>query len=275
MLGHVMYRALASAESFETFGTVRSEAAKAVLPAGKHASLIGGVDVESPDALIRAFSVSRPQVVINCVGLVKQLSSAKDPLAALPINAILPHRLQRLAKATGARLVHVSTDCVFSGNKGGYLEDDLPDAVDLYGRSKLLGEVVAENAVTLRTSIIGPELGGGATGLVGWFLNQQEKAKGYRKAIFSGLPTIALARLIIDKVLPASGLSGLYHVSAAPIDKYALLDLVRREYRKDIELEPSDEVAIDRSLNSDRFRAAVSYAPPPWEDLIAQMRAFG
>lgn len=275
MLGHTMYRVLADDAELEVFGTIRSESARRALPATKNASLISGIEAESPDSLLRAFAESRPDAVINCVGLVKQLSSANDPLGAIPINAILPHRLARMAEATGARLVHVSTDCVFSGTAGKYKEADLPDANDLYGRSKLLGEVTSPHTITLRTSIIGPELGGGATGLVGWFLNQTGQVRGFRKAIFSGLPTVSLARLIKTKVLPRPDLQGLYHVSAEPIDKYTLLELVRQQYRKDIQITPSDDLVIDRSLDSDRFRSAAAYSPPSWQDLVAEMHAFG
>lgn len=275
MLGNAVYRLLSGTEGFEVFGTVRSASGAKALGSGPHAHVLTGVDVESVDQLLSAFAAAKPDIVINCIGLIKQLGHANDPLAALPINAILPHRLQRMAAACGARLVHVSTDCVFAGTQGGYLESDIPDAYDLYGRSKLLGEVDAPNAVTLRTSIIGHELGGGANGLVGWFLSQSGKVKGYRKAVFSGLPTVELARVIRDHVLPRPDLNGLWHVSAAPIDKFTLLSLVRDAYGKSIEIEPTDDLVIDRSLNSDRFRAAFGYKPASWPELVAVMHAFG
>jgi dTDP-4-dehydrorhamnose reductase len=275
MLGHTVYRVLAGDPKFEVFGTLRSDAARSRLPAADNAKLISGVDTDSPDALLGAFVESRPDAVINCVGVIKQLKAAYDPLVTVPINSILPHRLARMAAASGGRLVHVSTDCVFTGAKGNYVESDAPDAQDLYGRSKLIGEVDQQNAVTLRTSIIGPELGGGGTGLVGWFLNQSGKVKGYRKAIFSGFPTVTLARLIRDKILPKKDLHGLYHASVAPIDKFSLLTLVREIYGKKIEIEATDDVVIDRSLNSDRLRAAIGYAPPSWPELVKEMHAFG
>jgi dTDP-4-dehydrorhamnose reductase len=216
----------------------------------------------------------RPEVVVNAVGLVKQLAAADDPLAALPVNAMLPHRLARLCALAGARLVHVSTDCVFAGSRGGNRESDTPDATDLYGLSKLLGEVVdAPHAITLRTSIIGHELGS-AHGLVGWFLAQTGRVKGYRRAVFSGLPTVELARVIRDHVLPRPELHGLYHVSAAPIDKDTLLRLVAARYGHAIEIDADDRVVIDRSLDSSRFRAATGYAPPDWPELVARMHAF-
>jgi len=275
MLGHTVYRLFSGDPKFEVFGTIRSEAARKYLPEEKKATLISEIDVESVDSLLRAFSESRPDIVVNCIGIVKQLKSAYDPLVAIPMNAILPHRIARIAEASGARMVHVSTDCVFTGAKGNYLETDMPDALDLYGRSKLLGEVDRPNAITLRTSIIGPELVGAGTGLVGWFLNQTGTVKGFRRAVFSGFPTVTLARIIRDKVIPNPDLHGVYHVSAAPIDKFTLLQLVQRAWEKNIDIEPDDKLVIDRSLNSDRFRASAGFTPPSWPDLVQEMRVFG
>jgi dTDP-4-dehydrorhamnose reductase len=275
MLGHTAYRLFAGDPRFQVFGSIRSETARRHLPEHSNATLVSEVDVDSVDSLLRAFAVSRPDVVINCVGIVKQLKSASDPLVAIPMNSILPHRLARIAAACGARLVHVSTDCVFTGGKGNYAENDMPDALDLYGRSKLMGEVDYPNAITLRTSIIGPEMVGAGTGLIGWFLNASGKVKGFRRAVFSGFPTVALARIIRDQVLPHPDMHGVYHVSAEPIDKFTLLQLVQRAWDKNIDIAPDDTLVIDRSLNSDRFRAAVGFTPSAWPELIQEMRAFG
>jgi dTDP-4-dehydrorhamnose reductase len=195
-------------------------------------------------------------------------------LQAIPINSLLPHRLAQLCAIAGSRLLHVSTDCVFSGSKGMYKESEASDAHDLYGQSKYLGEVDYSHAVTLRTSIIGREFTS-AHGLIDWFLSQQGSVRGYTKAIFSGLPTVELARVMHDFVLPNPGLRGLYHVSAEPIDKYTLLQQVAQAYGKAIQIQPDERVAIDRSLDSTRFRAATGYAPPPWPELIVRMRDFG
>jgi dTDP-4-dehydrorhamnose reductase len=273
MLGHALLRFFAASPGFEVWGSARG-AALGRLPAALQPRVIGGIDVESTDTLAGLLARLRPQVVINAVGLVKQLAEADDPLAALPINALLPHRLARLCALAGARLVHVSTDCVFAGTRGGYVEADAPDAQDLYGRSKLLGEVDQPHAVTLRTSIIGPELGS-AHGLIGWFLARTGPVRGFTKAVFSGLPTVELARVIRDHVLPHPELHGLYHVSAAPIDKYTLLKLVAKAYGRDIGITPNDRLVIDRSLDSGRFRAATGYAPPAWPELVQRMHDFG
>lgn len=274
MLGNAVFRVFGADPAWTAFATARADTARRWFPDARPDHFITGIDAENEADLARAFDTAKPTLVINCVGVIKQLASAKDPLVTIPINAMLPHRLAKLCAAAGARLIHVSTDCVFSGKTGLYVESDFPDADDLYGRSKLLGEVDYPHTITLRTSIIGHELGS-ASGLIGWFLSQSGTVKGYRKAIFSGLPTVTLARLMRDAVAPRPDLRGLYHVSAAPIDKFTLLGLVKHAYGKEIEITPDDSVVIDRSLRSDRFRAATGFAPPPWPALVEEMRAFG
>lgn len=273
MLGNAVFRLFAQSKGFVVTGSLRSEKNLQQFKPELHAYLETGVDVENIDSLVRLFARVKPDVVINCIGLVKQLADADDPLVALPINAMLPHRLAHLCSDIGARLVHISTDCVFSGARGMYTEDDFPDANDLYGRSKYLGEVDYPNAITLRTSIIGHELAG-AHSLVGWFLSQSTVVKGYRKAVFSGLPTVELAGIIRAHVIPRPDLRGLYHVSAQPINKYDLLKLVAQAYDKQIAITPDDHLQIDRSLDSSRFRMATGYVPPEWPELIRRMREF-
>lgn len=274
MLGNAVLRLFAQSPGYTAIGSVRTVAVLPLLPAELRGRVVCGVDVENIDSLISLFSSTRPDLVINCIGLVKQLAEADDPLSAIPINALLPHRLARLCGVAGARLIHISTDCVFAGTRGMYREEDASDAKDLYGRSKYLGEVDYPRAVTLRTSIVGHELGS-AHGLVGWFLKQTGSIRGYTHAVFSGLPTVELARVIREHVLPRPELRGLYHVSAAPISKYELLRLVAQTYGKTIEIVPDDKLVIDRSLDSTRFRQLTGYTPPPWPELIRAMREFG
>jgi dTDP-4-dehydrorhamnose reductase len=272
MLGNAMLRVMSEQENWTVYGTLRSPnvALKALAP---KAQLLHGIHADQPDSLLAAFTQSRPQVVINCVGLIKQLASADDPLEAIPINALLPHRLARLCTLAQARLVHISTDCVFSGRKGLYIESDIPDAKDLYGRSKLLGEVSDRHTITLRTSIIGHELGS-SHGLIGWFLSQQESVRGYTEAIFSGLPTCELARVVRDYVIPNIDLHGLYHVAAEPISKYDLLQIVNSIYDKSLPIESDGSVKINRSLNASRLKESAGYVAPAWPDLIARMHEF-
>lgn len=274
MLGNAVLRVFAESPGYSVRGSARSAALLKRLPGALHDRIVTGIDVENADSVARLFALTQPDVVINCVGLIKQLAEAEDPLAAIPINALLPHRLARLCEIAGARLVHLSTDCVFAGTKGNYKETDAPDASDLYGRSKLMGEVDYPHAITLRTSIIGHELDS-AHGLVGWFLSQDGPVRGFNRAVFSGLPTVELARVIRDHVLPHPELQGLYHVSATEINKHDLLTLVARIYGRSNSITPDDQLVIDRSLDSSRFRSATGYQPLEWPELVQRMHAFG
>lgn len=273
MLGNAVFRLFSQSDGFSVRASVRSSRVLEGLPPELTPQLICGVDVENPDSLIHLFAQTQPDVVINCVGLIKQLNSADDPLAAIPINALLPHRLARLCALTGARLIHISTDCVFDGQQGRYTESDVSSAQDLYGRSKFLGEVDYPNTVTLRTSIIGHALGSNH-GLVDWFLSQKQGVRGFTRAVFSGLPAVELARVMRDFVIPNQGLRGVYHVSADPIDKCALLQLLAQVYGKTTPIEPDDKLVIDRSLDSTRFRQATGYQPAAWPELVRQMHRF-
>jgi dTDP-4-dehydrorhamnose reductase len=273
MLGNAMLRLFAESPGFEAHGTIRSAAAMRLLPDSVRANLIAGVDVENIDSMMAVLDRVRPHVVINCIGLVKQLAQADDPLQAIPINALLPHRLARMCALVNARFIHMSTDCVFSGSKGMYTEADPSDAYDLYGRSKFLGEVDYPHAITLRTSIIGHELDR-HTSLIGWFLKQEGKVRGFERAIFSGLPTVEVARVIRDFVIPHPQLHGVYNLSAEPVNKFDLLTLVAEAYGKQIEIVCDREFVIDRSLDSSRFRAATGFAPLSWPELVRVMRDF-
>jgi len=271
MLGNTVFRYLTQDKQIDVWATMRNSSGKRYFPIECQDKLIPNIDVLDNDSLVSVLADIKPDVVINCVGLIKQLSQADDPLLALPINALLPHRLQQLCALLGSRLIHISTDCVFNGRKGQYVESDISDAEDLYGKSKLLGEIQnSPNAVTLRTSIIGHELNSQSS-LVDWFLSQSDCVKGYKKAIFSGLPTIELAHVIKHYVLPNKSLKGLYHVSAEAIDKYTLLNLIAECYDKKIEIEADDKVKIDRSLVSSKFREETGYKPDGWPQLIEKM----
>ena len=273
MLGNAMFRVLSENADLVVYGTARSESSRRYFAENLQSQIFVGVNVENHDSLVKVFADVQPNIIVNCVGLVKQLADANDPLQAVPINTLLPHRLAALCQATAARLIHISTDCVFSGSKGDYLESDFPDAYDLYGRSKLLGEVDYPHAITLRTSIIGHELSGHRS-LVNWFLAQQSSVKGYTRAIFSGLPTVELATVVRDVVLPQQELHGLYHVASRPINKFDFLQLVAKAYGKSIEIKPAEDLVIDRSLNANRFKQATGYVSPEWPAMIQHMYEF-
>jgi dTDP-4-dehydrorhamnose reductase len=236
------------------------------------AKSITSVSAQDFDAVVRAFVKVRPDVVVNCIGIIKQQAAAKDPLISIAINSLFPHRLAGLCRATNARLIHISTDCVFSGGKGHYSESDASDADDVYGRSKLLGEVAGPACLTIRTSIIGHEIAS-AYGLVEWFLSQEGKAvRGFKKAIFTGFTTKALSKIIETVIENHQELEGLYHVSASPISKYDLLHLIKEIYGCKIEIEPDSKFVCDRSLNSERFRGATGFIPPSWPEMVKEMR---
>jgi dTDP-4-dehydrorhamnose reductase len=234
------------------------------------ANSFGGIELASGDSLGPVFADFRPEAVINAAGIVKQRPTAEEAIPSIEVNALLPHRLALLCAKKGARLVHMSTDCVFSGRKGGYAETDPSDAEDLYGRTKFLGEVHAPNTVTLRTSIIGPELSR-KTGLLEWFLAQRGTIRGFRKAIFSGFTTVEMARIIERLLTRSPAPSGLYHVSSEPISKYDLLGLVKAALGLDMEIVPYDDFQCDRSLNSTRFRGEFGYRPPAWQAMVEEL----
>ncbi len=270
MLGHKLIQVLS--QQFEVFATVRSSTEVfAGHPVIDREGLLGNVGVENFDSVVRAIALSKPQYVINCIGIVKQQLAAKDPLPSISVNALFPHRLAQVCQAAGIRLIHISTDCVFTGRQGNYVESDVADAEDLYGRTKLLGEVSGEGCLTVRTSIIGRELES-SYGLIDWFLSQEGKAiRGYKKAIFSGFTTNALAEIIGQIIIKHSDLHGVWHVAAEPINKFDLLSLVKEIYHLNIQIEADEIFACDRHLNCDRFKQATGFVPPSWPDMINQM----
>ncbi len=269
MLGHQLFKTLSRRHDVRV--TLRQK-----LSAYKEFNLFTaenayeGVEMGSLEGLIDVLGEFRPEAVVNAVGIVKQRSTAKESIPSLEINSLFPHRLAGLCKAASVRMVHLSTDCVFSGRKGRYQEADVSDAEDLYGRTKYLGEVSESHCVTLRTSMIGRELSR-KQGLLEWFLSQKGSVQGFKNAIFSGFTTLELSR-IIERILtdyPDKG--GLYHVSSDPISKFDLLTLIKREMGLRIEIIPAEEPRLDRSLDSTRFRKEFRYTPPTWEKMIEEL----
>lgn len=225
------------------------------------------------DEVTRALASIQPDLVINCIGLIKQMGHlARDPLFSISLNALLPHRISLICRTAKIRMIHISTDCVFSGRKGSYTEEDQSDAEDLYGRTKFLGEVSYPHCITLRTSIIGLELKN-RLGLIEWFIAQQNAIKGFKRAIFTGFTTDELARIIEQQIIPNPDLHGLYHVSSDPISKFDLLMLAKQAFKKEIDIIPDEDFLCDRSLISSRFREQTGYTPPSWEKMINGMAA--
>lgn len=271
MVGHTLFRVLSSHEDLDVYATARTSGGiNRWFPPELLKNIREDVDVDNFDTVTRAFSSIEPEIVINCIGIIKQAPMANDPLPAITINSLFPHRLSMACRSAGARLIQMSTDCVFDGRRGGYTENDVPNAVDLYGRSKLLGEVGGAHCLTIRKSLIGHELRG-KLGLIEWFFAQEGMINGFTRAIFTGLPTIELVRIVIEHVIPNENLKGLYHVASNPISKYELLRLVAERYGKKIKIIPYDNFQEDRSLDSFAFREATGYNPPSWPELVDRM----
>ena len=269
MLGHKVAQRLAV--DLDVWGTVREQA-----PGGRlqgvlgPVRILGGVTVEDLPSAIAAFRASRPQLVVNCIGVVRQRSGA-GPRAFVVANAEFPHLLADLCEVSGSRLIHISTDCVFSGRTGGlYHEDDASDVDDVYGRTKALGEVVGPGRLTLRTSIIGWQLRG-STGLLEWLsAHRTGSIHSYRRAIFSGLSTSAMAE-VIASVVDAEEIEGLFHVSSEPITKHDLISRIVEALGWPTAIEPVDDPVIDRSLDSSAFRELTGWTPPDWDEMVLSL----
>lgn len=273
MLGSAIYNYIVMGDEFDVVGTYRPGRMVGGLAQNKTSRLVQcELDLGAINATALIEKI-KPAAVINCVGVIKQRSEAAEVLTAAPINTVLPHQLQAACLAVGAKFIHFSTDCVFSGAKGNYMEDAWPDAVDVYGLSKFLGEVIGDGALTLRTSIIGHELSS-ARSLLDWFLSQDSQVKGFTNAYFSGLPTNEVARVTLDIIRCHPDLTGLYHLASEKISKYELLKLVNKVYKKNLDIVPDAKLKIDRSLNADRLLAAIGYEPRSWGELIAEMKVF-
>jgi|SRR5688572_15015821 len=260
MLGHKLRQILS--ERFDTWATFRGS------PEVETPRTITGVSAENFASIENALIKTEPDAVVNCIGIVKQDQAAKDRYQSIAINSLFPHQLARACASRGSRLIHLSTDCVFSGKHGNYKEDDTSDAEDVYGRTKWLGELEYDHCLTIRTSMIGRELKG-THGLIEWFLSQRGKTvRGFKRAIFSGFTTIALSEIIANVLANAHDLHGVWHVAADPINKFDLLSLVKQAFQLDIEIEPDETFVCDRSLDDSRFRARTGFTPPSWQEMI-------
>ena len=272
LLGHQLCLSLPQ-KNCQVFGSFRRypEAFSSIY---QHIEPITGVDVLDEASLMHAFDIAKPDVVINAIGIVKQLEEASERYISVAINAFLPHRLARLAQKYQAKLIHISTDCVFNGEKGQYTEADLSDAEDLYGKSKYLGETddSVPHALTLRTSIIGHELVTPTHGLIEWFLSQQGRTvKGFQKAIYTGLTTQALSTVFAHIIHHFPDLYGMYHLASEPISKYDLLHLVKEIYHLDIDIQADTLFSCDRSMLMTRLHSATGYVVPSWPEMIQEM----
>jgi dTDP-4-dehydrorhamnose reductase len=270
MLGHKMFQTLRAGNP-KTVGTVREDLRtppfdQVELLQGN--DVFSGIDVTDFSTLRRWLADREPKTIVNCVGIIKQRNEALSAIPSITINALLPHKLAEWSSTWGGRVVHFSTDCVFSGRRGGYREEDPSDAEDLYGKTKYLGEVAGPNALTLRTSIIGRELVEHRS-LLDWFLAQKGKTvRGFRRVIYSGVTTNYLSQVVSELLSRPVALSGLYQVTSQPIAKYDLLCQIKDAYGLEVEILPEDDEVSDRSMTGERFAAATGMKTPPWPDLV-------
>ncbi len=272
MLGHTLLKYLTNKSNYDVYCTLRAKNNKLTELFKSTEKFYVGFSAKYIEKFDSLFKSLRPDFVINCIGVIKQVDSSKNVTKILPINSIFPHQIAELCEIYNIRFIHVSTDCVFNGEKGSYKENDVPDAKDLYGISKFLGETYNyyPDSLTIRTSIIGPELNT-KNSLLGWFLAQEKKVLGYKNAIFSGLTTIELSRVIHKYLLCRNDLKGLYHISSNPINKYDLLKLLAFYYEKEIDINVDESIVIDRSLDSNKFKKVTGYIPPNWHVLLEEM----
>ena len=269
MLGHKLYETLM--RTTDVMGTIKgnfSEIEKYGFYTESHIlPKINVLDIATITAVIKQ---NKPDVLLNCVGIIKQLKETKDVMLNIQINSLLPHQLFQMCHSTGIRFIHISTDCVFSGNKGGYKEDDTSDAEDIYGKTKYLGEVNEDGALTIRTSIVGRELSS-SNGLGEWLIsNKGGEVRGFTNAIFTGFPTIHFANIINDIIINYPHLSGLYHVSSEPISKYKLLTMINDQMNLNINVLKYQDRYCDRSLDSSLFRNITHFKPLTWEQMIVE-----
>lgn len=271
MLGHQLVQSYRGRH--ETVGTYRKPSEGYTGISGYLAdSCHYGVEASNFSAINDLIAESKPDAVINAIGIVKQRAESKELIASIEVNALLPHKLALYCQAAGARLVHLSTDCVFSGSRGMYQETDFADADDVYGRTKLLGEVADSGCITLRTSIIGLELSRKKS-LVEWFLAQRGSIQGFRNAIYSGLTTLEMARVIEMLLVRYPAASGLYHLSSESISKYELLAQLNALLGNKLEISENLDFRCERSMRSDRFRADFDYTPPTWPAMLEELAA--
>lgn len=273
MLGHMLFRFFLK-KNINTFGLVRNRSPlERIIPKHHHSKIIVADFVDNTAELEKFFDNYAPDIVINCVGLVKQLEGADTVTDSIRLNSLFPHQLASICMEYGSKMIHISTDCVFLGNRGGYLESDFADSRDIYGLSKFLGETSYEHCLTLRTSIIGTQLAG-SSGLMEWLLGAQGEIFGYKKAFFSGLTTLEVAKFLYLYITKEIHLNGIYHLAGDVIDKFSLLELINSIYGAGKIILPNEDVVIDRSLNGVRLYKEIGYTPPKWDVMINELREF-
>ena len=275
LLGNTLTKYFFEKNNYETFGFLRDSSKLKFFKSEHNSRLIIIQDILNINDLRRKIKELMPDVIINCIGQTNKIKgqNLNNIENYINLNSLFPFRLKEICSEIKSRLIHFSSDCVFSGTNGFYSEKDNPDPTDIYGKSKLLGELDNENIITIRKSVIGHELDS-KKGLLEWFLNHEGIVEGYKEAIFSGLTVLELARIIDMYILPNKDIKGIIHLSGDPISKYDLLKIIANQYNKIINIEPNEDIKIDRSLNSDHFKNLTGYKSEPWPLLVKSMEQF-
>jgi dTDP-4-dehydrorhamnose reductase len=273
MIGSALVKFLSKSDEFSIFGSIRYLCtSKNFFNKFNNIKIFNNINLENTNSLLSVINLISPDIVINCAGVVKQSKEIRNRYNTIFLNSLFPHYLFQLSSKHNFRLIHISTDCVFSGNKGNYSETDFTDANDFYGRTKLLGEIKSGNSINIRASLIGHEIKK-KQGIVEWFLSQDGNVEGYKKAIFSGLTSVEFARIICENIISNHNLKGLYHISSNPISKHDLLLLIKKIYNKtSINIISSNKIIINRSLNSSNFQNHTGYLPKDWPQMIKEMK---
>lgn len=270
MLGHNLWRYF-SFRFPHTYTTIRKNSKSLEnTKLFKSDNVIHSVDVFDFSSLTGVMKCLKPDVILNCIGITKRRDEANLAVDTITINSLFPHKLVEWGKAHSALVVNFSTDCVFDGKRGNYSENDTPNATDLYGKTKALGEIYGENALTIRSSFIGMELEKGSE-LFEWFLSQKGSVKGFTNAIYSGLTVNELCRVVENILVNYPKTTGLYNVSSNPINKYDLLSLIKHKMNLPIEIVPFENNFCDRSIDSTKFRTEFKYSPPTWDAMIEEL----
>lgn len=273
MLGSCLYKYFSNLKEFQVMGVLRNDKKRSFFSENTNSRIIVFDNYNNFAKLDEFIKEIKPDYIVNCLGVIKQKINTSNPENTVFINSYLPHLIDKLASKYNFKLVHFSTDCVFDGNLGLYKETDIPLPKDFYGLSKLLGELETKNTLTIRTSIIGHELES-TFSLVNWFLSSKKCVKGFTKAIYSGFPSVEIARIIHKYIIPNKSISGIYNLSSNPISKYELLKIISKQYKHTIDIIPDEEVVIDRSLDATLFNKETKYVCPSWTKLIENMYEF-
>ena len=273
MLGSCIYKYFSIQGNYKVIGVSRDASKNNFFKQNSHATIMHFNELEDFEQLENFLEKVKPDIILNCIGVIKQKIKSYSPYKTLFLNSYFPHLLDKLASNLSFKLIHFSTDCVFDGISGSYTESDIPLPKDYYGMTKLLGEVNRSDSLTLRTSFIGHELNSSFQ-LLNWFLSSKGSIKGYSKAIYTGMPTIQIAQILEKYVIPNRSLRGLYHLSSSPITKHDLLQLFLNTYNYQISILEDDKVVVDRSLNSTSFKSKTGFDCPPWNEMIKKMYEF-